>query len=327
MSYLSRRVVFYLLALWAAVTINFILPRAMPGNPAQLLIAKYHGRLNPQAVHSLLMAFGLTHTNLFTQYVTYLGQLLHGNLGISIAYFPVPVSQVIATSLPWTLFLVGSTTVIGFVLGTILGIYSAWRRGTRLDTVLPTVLTFTSALPYFWLALLVVYLFAFRLGWFPMGHAYSSSLHPVSTWQWLLDVGDHAVLPSFTILVTSLGGWLLSMRNNMISVLAEDYILLAQAKGLPERRVMYTYAARNALLPNLTSFAMSLGFIVGGALLTEIVFSYPGIGYIMLQAVEAEDYPLLQGILLIVSVVVLVANFLADLAYVRLDPRARTEEA
>jgi peptide/nickel transport system permease protein len=325
-AYLIRRVIFYFLALWAAITLNFLLPRLMPGNPALLMIARYKGKLTPAALHAFEAAFGFaTRGSLVSQYGQYLGQLVHGNLGLSIAYFPEPVSQVIGTALPWTLFLVGLATVISFVVGTLLGIWSAWNRGRAVDTWLPTISTFTSAFPYFWFALLCAYVFGFVLNWFPTSHAFSGG-HSAFSLANLPDIAYHAVLPAFTIVVSSIGGWLLGMRNNMVATLAEDHIVLAQAKGLPRRRVMYTYAARNAILPNLTGFAMSIGFVVGGALLTEIVFSYPGLGYTLLVAVQSEDYPLLQGALLVIAVAVLLANFVAELAYGWLDPRVDQEQ-
>jgi peptide/nickel transport system permease protein len=223
--------------------------------------------------------------------------------------------------------LVGIAVVISFVCGTLLGIIIAWRRGSRLDALLPPVLTFLSAIPYFWLALIMLYLFGFVLNWFPLSGGYDLALAPGLAPAFLLSTIQHALLPAFTIVVSSIAGWLLGMRNAMMTTLSEDYVLMAQAKGLSERRVMLAYAARNAILPNVTGFALSLGFVVGGALLTEIVFSYPGIGFALLQAVQNSDYALLQGIFLIIAVAVLGANFLADLIYVALDPRVRQERS
>jgi peptide/nickel transport system permease protein len=180
------------------------------------------------------------------------------------------------------------------------------------------------AFPFFWIAMLAVYEFAFRQSWFPIGHSYDLKLKV--DWlngEFLLSVVKHTLLPMTTIILTAIGGWMLGMRNNMIGVLAEDHIVMAQAKGLSDRRVMLSYAARNAILPSLTGFAMSLGFVVGGALVVEIVFAYPGLGFTLLNAVNGRDYPLMQGIFLMITMAVLLANFLADIAYVVLDPRAR----
>jgi len=326
MRYLLRRIGFYLVALWAAVTLNFLIPRLMPGDPVLLLVAKLQGRLDPQAINALRIQFGLnTHQTLFTQYVNYLGDLIHGNFGISINYYPTPVSEVIGTGLAWTLVLVGTAAIISFILGTALGAMAAWKRGSWFDTVFSPLLTFFQAIPYFWLALILLYVLAFTLKWFPLSYGYSIDLEPGLNLNFILDAAYHAVLPAFTIILSSVAGWMLGMRNAMLTTLAEDYVLMAQAKGLPERRVLITYAARNAILPNITGFAISLGFVIGGALLTEIIFSYPGIGFILLQAVQAEDYPLMQALFLMIALIVLIANFLADILYVVLDPRVRQE--
>jgi peptide/nickel transport system permease protein len=326
MRHLFRRMGFYLIALWASLTLNFLIPRLMPGDPVLLLIARLQGRVNPQGIQALRIMFGVnTHQSLLQQYTTYLGNLIHGNLGVSITYFPTPVATVIGQSLPWTLLLVGVAAVLSFLGGTFLGVLAAWKRGSRLDTTLAPVLTFFSAIPYFWLALIVVYVFGFLLKLFPLTGAYDLSVYPGMNGPFILSALYHAFLPALTIVVSSIAGWMLGMRNAMLSTLSEDYVLMAQAKGLPERRVMLTYAARNAILPNITGFALSLGFVVGGALLTEIIFSYPGIGFALLQAVQSEDFPLMQGIFLVITVAVLGANFLADILYVVLDPRVRQE--
>jgi peptide/nickel transport system permease protein len=259
------------------------------------------------------------------EYWRYLNNLVHGNLGLSISFFPSPVGQVIAQSLPWTLVLVGTSAVISFVLGTFLGIVAAWKRGSWLDRTLAPSLTFLSAIPYFWLALIVLYVLGFELKIFPLSGAYDLSLEPVFSGDFLLSAVQHALLPALTIVVSSIAGWMLGMRNAMLTTLAEDYVIMAEAKGLSDQRVMLAYAARNAILPNITGFALSLGFVVSGALLTEIVFSYPGLGYILLQAVLNSDYPLMQAVFLVIALAVLGANFFADILYVVLDPRTRQE--
>ncbi|WP_028963285.1 ABC transporter permease [Sulfobacillus thermosulfidooxidans] len=327
MRHLIQRVGFLLVSIWAAVTINFVLPRLMPGNPAEVLLARYQGRLQPQALHALELQFGLSHKPLLTQYVGYLANLVHGQMGLSISYYPTPVTKVIETSLPWTLGLAGTSTIISVVVGTLLGIYSSWKRGSWLASALPTATTFLAAIPYFWVALLLLYVFGFVLGWFPLAHSYSLSLTPSWNWEFVSNVIYHSILPAVTIVLTSLGGWLVGMRNNMINTLGEDYVVFGEAKGISKRRLMLVYAARNAILPNVTGFAMALGFVVSGALLTEIVFSYPGVGFQLLTAVENEDYPLMQGIFLIIAIAVLLANFAVELLYARLDPRARREGA
>ncbi|HLW02805.1 MAG TPA: ABC transporter permease [Ktedonobacterales bacterium] len=326
MQYLLRRIGFYLAALWVAITVNFLLPRLMPGDPVLLLVARLQGRVDPHAIDALRIQFGLnTNQTLFQQYLNYLNDLAHGNFGISISNYPTPVSDVIGTSLAWTLVLVGTSAVISFVVGTMLGALAAWKRGSWFDTVFSPLLTFFQAIPYFWLALLLLYVLGLDLRWFPLGFGYDIDLTPGFNFDFILSAVDHAILPAFTIVISSVAGWMLGMRNAMLTTLAEDYVLMAQAKGLSERRVLITYAARNAILPNITGFAISLGFVIGGALLTEIIFSYPGIGFILLSAVQAEDYPLMQAIFLLIALIVLIANFLADLLYVVLDPRVRQE--
>ena len=323
MRFLLRRLGFYLLAGWVALTLNFFLPRLMPGDPATALFARFRGRLAPEAMAALRETFGLTDAPLWSQYLTYLGHALRGDLGISVAYFPSPVTAVIATGLVWTLFLAGTAVVVSFALGTLLGVAAAWWRRGWVDTWLPAALVFLGAFPYFWLAMVALYGLGFTLGWFPLGHAYGDDLTPGLNAAFLVDVARHAVLPIGTIVVATLGGWLLSMRNTMIGVLGSDYVNLARAKGLPPARVALRYAARNALLPSVTGFGMALGFVLGGSLLTEIVFSYPGQGYLLVQAVRNQDYPLMQGIFLVITLAVLGAIWLVDVVYLWLDPRTR----
>jgi peptide/nickel transport system permease protein len=325
MRFLARRLGFYALTAWAAMTLNFVIPRLMPGNPVQSVIAREHLHVTSQAVKALGAAFGVdTHAGIISQYFSYLGNVLHGVFGVSISYYPASVLSVIGTALPWTLVLVGSATVISFVVGSLLGVWTAWKRGTWVDHLVPFT-AFFAAMPYFWLGSIVITLFAIKLGWFPLSGAYDPSMQINASPRFVLSVLDYGFLPAATIVISSVAGWLLGMRNVMISTISEDYVLLAEAKGLAPRRVVFAYAARNALLPNLASFALSLGFIVGGALLTEIVFSYPGLGYVLLQAVQNQDYPLMQGLFLIITFMVLAANLLADVAYAVLDPR--TSEA
>lgn len=323
MRYILGRLGFYLLAAWVAVTLNFFLPRLMPGDPASALFARFRGRLGPEAMDALRETFGLTEAPLLSQYLTYLRHVLVGDLGISVAYFPARVSEVIAAGLVWTIFLAGSAVLLSFAIGTLLGVVSAWWRRSWLDSWLPPVLVFLGAFPYFWLAMVVLYVLGFQRGWFPLGHAYGDDLTPALTWTFAADVVRHAALPVGTVVLCTLGGWLLSMRNTMIGVLGSDYVNLARAKGLPPAQVIFRYAARNALLPNVTGFGMALGFVLGGSLLTEIVFSYPGQGYLFVQAVRNQDYPLMQGVFLLITLSVLAANWLVDVLYLWLDPRTR----
>lgn len=325
MKFLVRRILFLLVTLWAAVTVNFFIPRLMPGNPAEAMMARLHGRVNPSAIHALEVAFGVnTRQSLISSYMAYVSNLFHGNLGISLTDFPEPVSQVVRQALPWSLGLVGITTILAFIIGTAIGTLSAWKRGGRLDSILPPMFIVISAFPYFFIGLLSIWLFASTLGWFPVSMGYNTALTPNWSWSFALDVLSHAVLPAFTILITSVGGWILTMRNNTITVVAEDYVKMARAKGIKTSRVLWQYAGRNAFLPNLTGFAMSLGFVISGAILVEFVFNYPGVGFMLLQAVENEDYPLMQALFLLITVAVLLAIFVSDVMITLLDPRTRT---
>jgi peptide/nickel transport system permease protein len=323
MRFIVRRLAFYLLAAWASMTLAFFIPRMMPGDPASAIFARFKGKLQPEALQALRETFGFSDGPLAEQYLNYMGHVLRGDLGLSVSFFPAKVSSVIATGLFWTLWLAGIAVVISFVLGTLLGVLSAWRRGGKLDSLLPPMLVFLGAFPYFWLAMLALFLLGFRLEWFPVRHAYAGHLEPGFRWDFIVSVLRHSVLPAGTIVVATMGGWLLSMRNTMVSVLGEDYTRFAYAKGLSDRRIMFHYAARNALLPNVTGFGMALGFVLSGSLLTEIIFSYPGQGYLLIQAVRGLDYPLIQGLFLTITIAVLGANMLVDVVYVFLDPRAR----
>jgi len=219
--------------------------------------------------------------------------------------------------------LAGTALVIAFALGTLLGALAAWWRGGWLDSTAPLVLSLVGAFPYFWLAMVAVYLLGFMMGWFPLRHAYDTGIRAGPTVAFAASVLHHAALPAATLVLASLGGWLLTMRNTMVGVLGEDHVRYARARGLPPRRIFLHYAARNALLPSVTGFGMALGFVLSGALLTEIVFSYPGQGYLLIQSVRAQDFPLMQGIFLTITLAVLGANWLVDAVTLILDPRTR----
>ena len=322
---LLRRIGFYILAALVAITLDFFIPRLMPGNAVAAALANLRSQFTPATIKALELQYGVgTNQSLWSQYVHYWDKLLHGDMGISTSHYPATVTSVISAGLPWTLGLVGLATVISFTLGTLLGILVAWRRGTALDNLLP-VMTFFQAAPYFFLAIVLVTVFSTKLGWFPAINAYDQTLvTPGWNWAYISNVLYHAFLPALTIVLASAAGWIVGMRNVMVTTMDEDYVLVAQAKGLPKRRVI-SYAARNAILPSVTGFSLAIGFVVSGALLTEVVFSYPGIGYILQQAVLERDYPLLQGVFLIITFTVLAANLIADFAYVLLDPRTRQE--
>lgn len=322
MKYLLRRIWFYVMAAWVSITINFFLPRLMPGDPATRMLGRITDRLRPEQIVALKQVYGISDAPLVNQYFTYLQNLFKGNLGISISHFPSPVSDVIGTAMGWTILLGGVAVILSAIIGNLLGIVAAWKRGGWVDSIFPPLLVFIGSFPYFWLAMISLFVLGFELNWFPLRHAFGN-VTPGLSWVYIKDVVWHLILPAGSVVLISVGGWMLGMRNTMIGVLSEDYITMANAKGLPERKVMFGYAARNALLPTVTSFGISLGFIVSGALMTEIVFSYPGVGFLLYNAVVNLDYPLLQGLLLIITLVVLAANLIVDLLYVKLDPRVR----
>jgi peptide/nickel transport system permease protein len=325
MPYVLRRLGFFVVTFWAAVSLNFLIPRLMPGNPVQALEAE-HPHLNPQAIHSLTVLLGGGYSgSLVSQYFTYWGRVLTLNFGISITTsFGTPVTTMVLHALPWTLGLVGVTTILAFLAGTLIGLVSAWRRGTLLDSALPPIFVITSAFPYFWVGLILIYVFAIRLGIFPQQGAYNFlNDSPGLNAHYLVDVFEHAVLPGLTILLTAIGGWILTMRNNVITVMADDYVRTARAKGLKPWRIMWAYVGRNAILPNLTGFAMSLGFVVSGAIVVEYVFNYPGLGTLLLTAVNGLDYPLMQALFLLITVAVLLSVLAADVATAIIDPRTR----
>ena len=322
---IARRLGFYLVTAVIAISLDFLIPRLIPGNPVDAILAKAQGQqFSPATIAAMDEQFGVnTKASLWQQYDHFWNDVLHFNFGISVSNGFEPVSGVIRAAAPWTLGLVGLSTVISFALGTLIGALVAWRRGSWLDNLLPVV-TFFQAAPYFFLAFLAVDLFAIKLGWFPAEGAHQNLDFPAFNWTYISDVLDHAALPALTIVVASAAGWIVGMRNVMLTTMDEDYVLIAAAKGLPRRRVI-SYAARNAILPSVSSFSLAIGFIVSGALLTEIVFSYPGLGLLLVNAVADDDYALLQGIFLLITFAVLLANLAADFVYVFLDPRIRQE--
>lgn len=324
MNYLLRKLALLIFTLWIAATLNFILPRLVPGDPVGAMMAKYQGQLTPAAADALRVAYGLNEGgNALQQYAHYLGNLVRGDFGLSISQFPTPVIQVIGVAAPWTLGLIGVTTIFAFVLGSGLGLYSAWKRGTPLADWMPPVALFLNSMPYFWFALLLVYLFALKGDVFPLSGNLDPFVGDAFTAKWWSSLLRHTTLPALTIIVTAAGGWLITMRNNVMGVMGEDYLAFARAKGLTEGRILGRYVLKNALLPSLTSFGMALGFVVGGSFLVEIVFSYPGLGFYLFSAVTSLDYPLMQAIFLMIAAAVLIANFVVDLLYTVLDPRVR----
>jgi peptide/nickel transport system permease protein len=321
MRYISRRAGLFAITLWAALTVNFIIPRVMPGNEASAVLATFRG-VNPAALHALQIEFGVNvHENIFVAYFQYLANCFTGQFGLTAQR--VPVLTAIVEKIPWTLGLVGVTTVIAFFLGTAVGVLSAWRRGGRLDGFLPPLLFIVATFPVFFVGLLLLYVFAVTLNWLPLSSNYSIGVEPSLSLSFIGDVIVHAILPGLSLVIVTSGLWIYSMRNNMITTLAEDYVKMGRAKGLRTWRIMLDYAARNAILPNLTGFAMQLGYVLGGSILVEYTFSYPGLGYLFYTSTTDHDLPLMQALFLVYTLAVLVCVLLADLATAGLDPRTR----
>jgi peptide/nickel transport system permease protein len=325
--YILRKVTLFIVTLWAAITLNFILPRLMPGSPVDAALGKLASAGVPitnaekAAVEAQL---GAPHTSIFVQYGDYLRNIVTLRFGTSFSFPSQTVALTIGKALPWTVVLVGATTVFAFVIGTLLGVYAGWHRARFGDTSVTIGATFFGAFPPFWLGLLLLYWLAFKFGWFPIKGGYSPGTTPNWSLSFLGDALDHSVLPALTLAITTLSGWVFGMRNNMINTLGEDYVTFAEANGLRSRTVALLYAARNALLPNVTAFGLMLGAVVGGSVLVEGIYSYPGVGNLLYLAVTNHDYPLMQALLLVFTLSMLVAIFVVDLLYPRLDPRVRS---
>lgn len=323
MAFLLRRLVFYLAAFLAAATINFFLPRMMPGDPIEIMFASAGSELSLENLNALKLTFGFIDAPLWDQYLAYLKSVFTGDLGLSIKYFPLPVVDLLGRALVWTVGLVGIATLVAFVVGTFMGVMAAWRRGTLFDSIVSLSAIFSSSVPAVVVSLIVLFVFGYELRWFPNGYAADPLLDPSFTWPYVSSVIYHGTLPMLTLVVVLTGGFAVTMRNNMINLLGEDYIVMGRAKGLSDGHVMLWYAARNALLPTVSSLAIAIGTVLSGSLITEVVFNYPGLGNTLYQAILARDYPVIQGQLLIMTGAMLISNFVVDLSYVLLDPRLK----
>jgi peptide/nickel transport system permease protein len=320
--YLARKIAIYLLTFFVAVTVNFAIPRLMPGDPIDGLIARFetNSTAAPELHGYFTESFGLDQP-LWEQYLAYWRGLLQGDLGPSIAYIGSSVSELIWAALPYTLALLIPAVLLSYVAGNRVGAMAA-RRKSLDNTVLPVAYVLT-ATPYMWLALVLAYVFAFQWSVFPVSGAYDFSLQPAWTWEFARSFLSHWFLPFLTLFLVSFGGWAIGMRNLIIYELESEYASYLRSLGAPSGLVR-RYAYGNAVLPQMTGLALALGVIVGGALVTEVVFGYPGVGSLALTAIQDRDYFLLQGIFLFIIVGVLVANFIVDIAYVIVDPRTRT---
>lgn len=327
--YIFKRLIIFVSVFFGALTLNFVLPRLMPGNPAEViyqdLIKASGGTINTAYLHQLEAEYGIsTGKPIYVQYLIYLNDLFHGNLGVSISFYPEPVSAILLQALPWTLFLVISAVTISFFVGNRLGRYAGINRNTGKDLAIDLFSMFMAAFPAFVLAFILLDIFSVYGKVFPIGGAYSSSITMGFNLPFIFSTAYHAVLPVATIILTSLGGWVLGMRNNIIPNVNSDYISFSRNLGMKDYQIK-SIAYRNALLPNLTGFSMSIGLSVSGVIIEESIFSYPGVGMYMITAINNLDYPLLQGIFLMVIIAVLVGNLIVDILLGFLDPRIKQE--
>jgi peptide/nickel transport system permease protein len=329
--YLSERFVTFVATIFISITIVFFVPRLVPGHPLLAVfnrMAAMGGRVNaPELIEEYNKLFGLD-KGLWEQYVSFLRELARGNLGYSISSFPSHVSDLLMPALPWTIGLLTLTTLISWVLGSLIGAVVGWRgRKSRFFQILVPAALVLYTIPYYILAIILVFLFAFQWKIFPLSGAHSVGLGPEFSLDFALDVLRHATLPALSIILVSLGWWFLSMRSLITSLKGEDYILQAEAKGLSSRRILWGYAFRNALLPQATGLAISLGHIVGGALITEVIFAYPGLGWLIYNSITNIDFPVIQGGVLLIVFSVALANLVIDMVYPLIDPRIRYEQA
>lgn len=329
--YFGQRFALLVLTVFISITVVFFVPRLVPGDPLSSIMSNLASVGGSRGATELMdeyrRMFGLDQS-LWQQYLNFLAQLARGNLGYSIGSFPSHVTDILRYALPWTLGLLTVTTFISWILGSIIGAVVGWRgrKSPFFQALVPVALLLYTT-PYYILALIFVFLFAYQWPIFPLSGAYSIGMRPSFEPAFILDLIHHALLPALSIIVVSLGWWFLSMRSLIKTLKGEDFILNAEAMGLKENRILWGYAFRNALLPQATGLAISLGNIVGGALITEVIFAYPGIGWLIFNSIKTLDFPVIQGSVLLIIVGVAVANFLIDIAYPLIDPRIRHGES
>lgn len=318
--FLLKRVAQSAITLSFVVVLNFTLPRLMPGDPTLFLVSDV--RVAPQVRQTLLREFGLN-LPVWQQFVAYLTNLSQGNLGVSFSLYPQPVLSVLLQRLPWSVALLVVSQLFSAAIGIVLGVIAAWKSGSKIDTSILSFSLATTSTPVFWIGMLLLLLFAFDLPLFPLGGGITPGVIFPSTLAFLADALWHMTLPALALTIIYIGSSSFIMRNTMIDVLGEDFVLLAEAKGIGERAVKFGHAARNAMLPVVTGITLNLGYVVGGAVFTETVFDYPGVGRLIYDAVIARDYPLLQGAFLFIAITVILANLAADVMYAFLDPRIK----
>jgi peptide/nickel transport system permease protein len=312
-----------------SLSINFFIPRLVPGSPIEIIIAQlsYQGQKigSENLIAEYKRMFGLD-KDIMTQFICYLKEVFKGNLGYSIVHFPTTVNELIISRLPWTIGLLFTTTVVSWSLGNLLGVIVGWRGvKSKLGSILLTIPLILGVLPYYLLAVILVFLLAYLVPLFPMSGGYSPTVTPGLTLSFILDILYHSILPALSIILSSLGWWFISARSLVTVIKGEDFILMAEAKGLPKRIILWKYAFRNTILPQFTGLTLSLGNIFGGALLTEMVFTYPGIGWLLYHAIVNSDYPTIQGIITLIVVSLSIALLLMELLYPLVDPRIKGE--
>jgi peptide/nickel transport system permease protein len=323
--YLIRRIAMFFLTIWLSATIIFLIPHLAPGDPTAAMISRLSAQQgfvegSDQIIAAWRARFGLD-ASLTEQYLRYLGNILTFNFGYSLSQFPTEVQDMVGSAIPWTIGLLSMATIMSFLLGSLIGALMAWRGTPRLlKLLLPLTLTFTS-IPFYILGILLIYLLAFGAGWFPISGAYDLSLQSGLNWEFIKSVIEHGTLPALSIVISSMGFWALGMRGMMVTVAGEDYLTLARAKGLHPLRILFRYEIRNAILPQITSLALSLGSIVGGTVLVEYIFGYPGMGYLLYQGIVTSDYTVIQGVVFILIATSALAVLIIDLLYPLLDPR------
>ena len=327
--YVLRRVGMWLLTILIGTTLIFMIPRLAPGDPVAAMIGRMQAQSgfvenSAQIIEAWRARFGLDQP-IYVQYGTYLYNSLRFDLGYSLASFPSRVDEMVFNALPWTVGLLSVAAIFSFIIGNTVGALMAWDRTPGiLKTLLPTTLTFTS-IPFFMLGILLIYVFAFGLRWLPPSGAYGRGLTQGFNLAFMSSVAYHAILPIMAIVVTSMGLWAIGMRGMMITTAGEDYMILAQAKGLAPSRIFWLCGVRNSILPQVTALALTLGAIVGGSLLVEYIFAYPGVGYLLYQGIVTSDYTLIQGIVFMLIFVTATAVLILDLIYPLIDPRITFE--
>ena len=326
--YYGNRIIWYVVTLIIAVFLNFLLPRLMPGNPVDMLVNQASsGVTDPgvrqQMVEQYTKDFGLD-KSLPQQFFTFAGNALRGNLGTSISQYPRTVNDIIGSSIVWTLGLQIPAILVGWLIGNMLGAIAAYIRGA-VDSVLMPVLMFISNIPAFGLGMFLLWLLASQLHWFPVGGGYASDMIPNASWTFFLSVLDHYRLPFLTMILISIGGQAIGMRSMSIYELNADYVKYSRFLGVKDWKIVL-YVFRNAMLPQITGLALSFGTMIGGNLVAEIVYNYPGLGTAMFGAIGSRDYPLLSGCTLIITIMVLIANLVVEILYGIIDPRVKAAQ-